>query len=153
MPTTGFLTNAAASNAIDTTYTLTDKIALTDTDVTAQEPGFTTIPGSEIPLPQGVYLDHIEIRGIQSGAITTISCWLSWDPEGDQPLTSEGSLTPVAALTTANLIGGVIAINAWVRPPGRTLTLYLHVKVNANAITIPIGGVRLHWANSFDRVG
>jgi hypothetical protein len=149
MPTVGFLTNAVASNAIDTTYTLADVVALTDTDATAGEVGITTVPGSETPLPQGVYLDHVELRGVQGAAITSINVWFSWDANGDQPLTSEGTIVPVAALTTANLIGGVCVIDAWVRPPGRTLTLYMHVKVNASTLTIPQYGVRLHWAQSF----
>lgn len=144
----GFLTNVGASNAIDTTYTLADAIPLTSTGTAA---GITTLPGSETPLPQGVYLDHIELRGVQGAAITSINLWLSWDAAGDQPLTSEGTITPVAALTTANLIGGAVTIDAWVRPPGPGLTIYAHLKTNASTITIPIGGIRLHFTESFSR--
>ena len=150
MPTTGFLTNPTASNAIDTTYTLADGIALTNVD--ASGVGITAAPGAETPLPQGVYLDHLEIRGVQTGAVASLSVWLSWDAAGDQPATSEGTINLVAGMTTANVVGGTVAIDAWVRPPGQTLTLYLWVKTNANAITIPQYGVRLHWTNSFYRV-
>lgn len=153
MPTTGFLTNTGTASGITTSYDVTKGLALTDTDTTAGEPGITSVPGSETPLPQGVYLDHLTIRATNTGAVATIYCWLSWDAAGDNIITAEGTLAPVTMLTTTTLIGGAIPIDAWVRPPGKQLTIYLWMKTNANSIAVAENGIRLDWTNSFDRVG
>ena len=134
---TGFLTNPDAVTGIGSSYAVGKGIALT-TD--------TTVNGAENVLPQGVYLDHLEVHGTPTGAVTTLTVFLAWDAAGDYPATAEGTITLIQGLTTATLYGGVSVINGWFRPPGKTLTLYLFVKTNANTIDIAADAVRLHWA-------
>lgn len=136
-----FLTNAAAQTGINTGYVAGKAIALT----MATSPA---VAGSDIPLPQQVYLDNIEVRCTPTGAVTTLTARLTYDAAGDDICAGDGTITLGQAVTTATLFEGVTIIQAWKRMPGKTLTLYLHLKTNANTIDVAIGGVRLHWINS-----
>lgn len=136
----GFLTNAGAVTGIGSSYAVGKAIALTSS---------TSVDGAENDLPQGVYLDHLEVRGTPTGAVTTLTAFLAWDAAGDSPASAEGTITLIQGLTTATLYGGVVPIDGWFRPPGKTLTLYLFLKTNANTIDIAAGGARLHWTEAF----
>lgn len=136
----GFLTNAGAVTGIGSSYAAGKVIALTS------DPA---VDGAENDLPQGSYLDHLELRCTPTGAVTTVTGFLSWDAAGDSPASAEMTITLIQGLTTATLYGGAIAIDGWFRPPGKTLTLYLFLKTNANTIDVAAGGARLHWAEAF----
>ena len=140
--TVGFLTNAGAET-VTTSYTLANALALTSD---------SAVDGAENALVQGVYLDHVEIHGVASGgAVATLTGYLSWDAEGDYPATNEGTFTLIAGLSTSTILSASSLIQMWARPPGRTLTLYLHLKTNANSFVVGIGRARLHWTDSFGR--
>lgn len=138
----GFLTNADAVTAIGNTFALAKVIPITS---------ITSVDGAEIDFTQGCYLDHLEIDGTNTGAVTSLSAYLTWDAAGDDRATATGTVTMEAGITTTTLLGGVCVIDAWVRPPGKKLTLYLWIKTNANQIAIAAGGARVHWTDSFRR--
>lgn len=134
----GFLTNADAVTGI-TAYALAKVIPLT----------VGTAEGSTIAISRGSYLDHITVRATNTGAVTSFNCWLSSDAAGNNPLTSEGTITVVTGITTATLIGGACVIDAWIRETSGTL--YLWIKPNANTIAIAAGDVKLYWTDGFSQ--
>lgn len=135
----GFLTNAGSVSAIGTSYAAGKAIALTS---------ISTVDGAENDLPQGAYLDHLELRVTPTGA-TTLTCFLAWDAAGDFPATAEGTLTLITGVTTATVAGGACVIDGWFRPPGKTLTLYLFVKTNAGTVDVAANAARVHWTEAF----
>ena len=140
---TGFLTNTAAVTGIDTSYDPAKAIALTSSDTVGSG-------GANIPLPQAVYLDNLEIRVEPSGpGATTLTARITYDPEGDDPLTDDATITVGVGITNTDFSSGVGIIQAWKRMPGKHLTLYLHLKTNADTVDVSIGHVRLHWTSSF----
>jgi hypothetical protein len=124
--------------AISTSYALDKTITLA---VRATDGG--TVP----TIPQGCYWDHLELQLLATGTPTSVSAWLSWDSAGDHPATSEGTVTLVAALTTANTYGASLVINGWFRAPTVQTTpgtLYLHLKI-AGTGTVTCNRARLVW--------
>lgn len=140
---TGFLTNTAAVTGINTAYAAGKVIALTSSDTVGDG-------GANIALPQAVYLDNLEIKVEPSGAgATTLTARITYDAEGDDALTGDATITLAAGITSALFSTGVSVIQAWKRMPGKHLTLYLHLKTNADTVDVSAGAARLHWTSSF----
>lgn len=140
---TGFLTNTAAVTGITTAYDPTKAIVLTSSDTVGNG-------GASLALPQAVYLDNLEIRVEPSGpGATSLTARITYDPEGDDPLTTDAGITLGVGITDTAFSSGLSLIQMWKRMPGKTLTLYLHIKTNADTVDVSIGHARLHWTSSF----
>ncbi len=143
--TVGFATNASAVTGINTGYVLAKAILLQS---------ISTTVGAETPFTAGMYFDNLELECTPTGAVTTVTARLTWDAAGDHPASAEGTITLLQGITTATLYGGVVAMDAWKRPPATQPSpgyVYLWLKTNANTIDVAAGGAKLHWTDGFAR--
>lgn len=103
-------------------------------------------------MPNSCYLSHLDLQLDQTGTglHELVSCFITWDVEGNDPMTSESvGNNVVAGLTTTTLALASIALNVWVtRPAGQTTTgkVYLHVRGDKAAGEFTVVKARLHWA-------
>tara|TARA_R100000152_G_scaffold19578_1_gene11990 strand:- start:2900 stop:3328 length:429 start_codon:yes stop_codon:yes gene_type:complete len=136
----GFVVNDAEQASIGTSYSAGQAILLHE-DLTAD-------PLSRA-MPQACYLSHLELQlDVTSGSPATVSCFLTWDSSGDDPLSAEAQLINLhAGMTDTSLRNTAVATDVYVRAPtGQTTAnkCYLFLKVNDGAVTLK--KARLLWA-------
>ena len=100
-------------------------------------------------MPGACYLSHLELQlDTTGGSPTTVSCFLTWDSIGDDPMTAEAQAVALnAGLTDTSLVSTAIAMDVWVRAPAGQTTAgkcYLFVKVDTGTVTVK--KARLNWA-------
>tara|TARA_R110002051_G_C8431927_1_gene453586 strand:+ start:28 stop:480 length:453 start_codon:yes stop_codon:yes gene_type:complete len=143
----GFIVNDAEVTGITGSYVLGKKVLLhEDNDPST---------GSDVyskAMPNSCYLSHLDLQLDQEEATLHkyVSCFLTWDAAGDDPMTSESAGNQVVAgLTDTSLALASIALDVWVtRPAGQTTAgkVYLHLRGNAAGATYAVKKARLHWA-------
>jgi len=136
---TSYVTNAVEKTGVTTTFVVVPLLVL-------------ATEGATVPaVPQAGWMDNLELNYTVTagGPPTVVSAYLTWDVTGDIPLTTVGTMTPVAG-QTVNKYGGAITIGKWYRRPQllatdltSTCTIYLWVKVDAGTVTFPVDGARL----------
>ena len=103
-------------------------------------------------MPQSCYLSHLDLRLTNANSATTVSCFLTWDTAGDQPMTGEATGQKLqTGRTTANSKHVSIAIDSVVTAPtsqsnaGEAVLWVIVDDVTGNP---EIASARLHWADS-----
>tara|TARA_R100001594_G_scaffold147680_2_gene201135 strand:+ start:623 stop:1087 length:465 start_codon:yes stop_codon:yes gene_type:complete len=103
-------------------------------------------------MPQSCYLSHLDLRLTNANAATTVSCFLTWDTAGDQPMTGEATGQRLSVgRTTANSRHVSISIDAVVTAPtvqSNVGEAVLWVIVDDETGNPEIASARLHWADS-----
>ena len=103
-------------------------------------------------MPNSCYLSHLDLQLDQTGTAlhALVSCFITWDAEGNDPMTSESvGNNVVAGLTDTSLALASIGLDVWVtRPAGQTTTgkVYLHVRGDKADGRFTVAKARLHWA-------
>tara|TARA_R110000796_G_C14536108_1_gene432424 strand:+ start:1356 stop:1793 length:438 start_codon:yes stop_codon:yes gene_type:complete len=103
-------------------------------------------------MPNSCYLSHLDLQLDQTGSALheLVSCFITWDVEGNDPMTSESvGNNVVAGLTDTSLALASIGLDVWVtRPAGQTTTgkVYLHVRGDKADGRFTVAKARLHWA-------
>ena len=135
----GFIINDAEVTAIGSAYAVGKVVTLHE-----------DTPATDLSkaMPQGCYLSHLELQLDETTPTSaTVSCFLTWDSTGDDPLTAEATAVSLHdGLTDTSLRNTSVAMDVWVRAPaGQTASgkCYLFLKVNAGAVTLK--KARLHW--------
>ena len=136
----GFVVNDAEVTGIGTSYATGDAILLHED---------STLDANSKAMPQACYLSHVELQLDEtSSTVAEVSCFLTWDSAGNDPITAEAvDLAVHAGLTDTSLRLVSVAMNVWIRSPATQTTagkVYLWVKCKAGAVTLKIA--RLHWA-------
>ena len=135
----GFIVNDAEVTSVGTSYAAGKAVLLHED---------TTADAKSKPMPQACYLSHLELQLDEtSSTVAEVSCFLTWDSSGDDPITAEASGVALhAGLTDTSLRNTSISMEVWVRAPaGQTAAnkCYLFLKVDAGAVTVK--KARLHW--------
>lgn len=134
----GFIINDAEVTAIGTSYAVGKVVTLHE-----------DTPATDLSkaMPQGCYLSHLELQLDETTPTAgTVSCFLTWDSTGDDPLTAEASVSLHAGLTDTSLRNTALSMDVWTRAPaGQSAAgkCYLFLKVDAGAVTLK--KARLHW--------
>tara|TARA_R110000824_G_scaffold241096_2_gene429804 strand:- start:130 stop:558 length:429 start_codon:yes stop_codon:yes gene_type:complete len=136
----GFVVNDAEVTGIGTSYATGDAILLHED---------STLDANSKAMPQACYLSHVELQLDEtSSTVSEVSCFLTWDSAGNDPITAEAvDLAVHAGLTDTSLRLVSVAMDVWIRSPATQTTagkVYLWVKCKAGAVTLKIA--RLHWA-------
>jgi len=105
-------------------------------------------------LPNSCYLSHLDLQLIQTAGTLHehVSCFLTWDEDGNDPITSESVGNPVVTgltTSTSTFALAAIALDVWItRPEGQTTAgkVYLHVRGDKAAGRYTVAKARLHWA-------
>ena len=105
-------------------------------------------------MPNSCYLSHLDLQLIQtSGTLhENVSCFITWDEDGNDPMTSEsvGNKVVTGLTTDASTFAlASVALGVWVtRPEGQTTTgkVYLHVRGDKASGRFTVAKARLHWA-------
>jgi len=113
----------------------------------------STADANSREMPQACYLSHLELQlDVTGGSPTTVSCFLTWDSTGDDPMTAEAqSVALNAGLTDTSLLSTAIAMEVWVRSPAAQTTAgkcYLFIKVDTGTVTLK--KARLNWVARAD---
>lgn len=137
----GFIVNDATVTVITGSYVLGKKVLLHEDS--------SSDPLSKA-MPNSCYLSHLDIQcDNTTGTHTKISCFLSWDEDGDDPMTAVSTGNPVwTGMTDTSLLNTCIALDVWVtRPTGQTTSgkCYLHVRGNTSGAEMSLTKARLHW--------
>lgn len=144
----GFIVNDAEVSDITSSYQLAKKILLHE-DSTADT--------YSKAMPNSCYLSHLDLQFLQesgdSADHSKISAFLSWDEDGNDPMTAESvgneGWTGLTASGGQNFLSTCIALDVWVtRPAGQTTSgkCYLHVRGNKASTEFTLKKARLHWA-------
>tara|TARA_R100000458_G_C8094862_1_gene124008 strand:- start:78 stop:524 length:447 start_codon:yes stop_codon:yes gene_type:complete len=141
----GFAVNDADVTGINTGYVLAKKILLHED---------STSDAKSSALPQACYLSHLDLQLDEtSGTAETVSAFLAWDSDGDDPMTAESSGNTLwdgmssTGLTDVKCTS--IALDAWVTAPSGQTTAgkcYLWIKVAGSTPVVTLKKARLHWA-------
>ena len=141
----GFIVNDAEVAGIDGSFDLTKKILLHEDN----DPSTGTDVYSKA-MPNSCYLSHLDIQAdVTSGSPEKFTVFLTWDENGDDPVTgmAEG-VRGQAGLTDTSLLSTSIFLRTYVtRPAGQTTSgkVYLHLRQNAAGGVITLKKARLHW--------
>jgi hypothetical protein len=135
----GFIVNAAEVTSIGTSYAIGKIVTLNAND---------DIDDKSTAMPSGSYLSHLELQLDEtSSTVANVSCFLTWDAAGDDPITAEASEIALhAGMTDTSLRNTSISMDVWAgSPTGQAVTgtCYLFLKVNAGAVTLK--KARLYW--------
>jgi|TARA_R110000822_G_scaffold45931_1_gene122601 hypothetical protein len=136
----GFIVNDAEVLAVGTSYA-TGKAILLHEDSTSD--------AKSKAMPQACYLSHLELQLDEtSSTVSEVSCFLTWDSAGNDPITAEAvDLAVHAGLTDTSLRLVSVAMDVWIRSPATQTTagkVYLWVECKTGDATLKIA--RLHWA-------
>lgn len=132
----GFIANAA------------EVLGVTSASYSAVElSGDTTIDANAGVLPQSFILSDVEIVLDETVAGTTaLTCWLSWDADGDDVIASPVTVSTVAGQTDTSLRMAAVTLESFRRASKQQSTIgsiYLWVAVDAGTCTVK--RVRAHW--------
>lgn len=135
----GFAVNDATVASITTSYAVAQKILLhEDSDVDAKSSA----------LPSACYISHLDLQLSDAAGTSKVSAYLSWDSDGDDPMTGESQSNPLWTGSTTNTLRNTsIALDVWVTAPAGQTTqgkCYLFLKTDAG--TVNCTKARLHWA-------
>lgn len=141
MSAKGFACEAADVAGITTAFAVAQVIALD---------GHTGRDAFATAFPQGGYLDHIEVKVLQTavGGLSTLTAMLCWDSTGDEVVWT-GTISLFASLTTASTFTGQATVDRWYRAPTKQTAnghLYLFLKTDAGTVTLK--RARVYWADS-----
>lgn len=136
----GFIVNDAVVTVIGGAYAIGKAILLQEDAV---------IDPNSKEMPQACYLSHIELQlDATAGSPATVSCFLTWDSAGDDPMTAEAQTVALnAGLSDPSLLNTAISMDVWVRAPAGQTTAgkcYLFLKVDAGVVSCL--KARLCWA-------
>lgn len=140
----GFAVNDADVTGINTGYVVGKKILLHEDTAVAQDPKSSA-------LPQACYLSHLDLQlDVTSGAATSVTAFLAWDSDGDDPMTGESAGNTLwAGMTDTSLTNTSIGLDVWVTAPtGQTTAgkCYLWIKIVGTSPVVTLKKARLHWA-------
>jgi len=134
----GFVVNDAEVTSIGTSYAA-GKVIKLHADATSD--------ANSKGMPSACYLSHLELQLDEtSSTVATVSAFLCWDANGDDPLTAEASGVSLhAGLTDTSLRNTSIAMDVWIREPASATSgeVSLFLKVDAGAVTLK--KARLYW--------
>jgi len=140
----GFIVNTAEVLTVGTSYAIGKIVTLNENDA---------IDANSRAMPQSCYLSHLELQLDEtSSTAATVSCFLTWDTLGDDPVTAEATGVSLhAGVSDPSLRNTSIAMDVWVRSPTDQSvngTCYLFLKVDAGAVTVK--KARLYWVSRHD---
>jgi len=141
----GFAVNDADVALINTGYVVGKKILLHEDTAVTQDPKSSA-------LPQACYLSHLDLQLDEtSGTVTSVTAFLAWDEDGDDPMTGESAGNVLwSGMTDTSLKCTAIPLDVWVTAPtGQTTAgkCYLWIKVvGTSTPVVTLKKARLHWA-------
>jgi hypothetical protein len=140
----GFLVNdlgggSGAETAVTAAYA-TGKFALLEAN--------TDVDARSKAMPQSCYLSHLELNlTATTGSPTTIDCFLTWDAQGNDALTSQATDVALhAGVTTAAILSCAVSLDVFVTAPTDQTTdgkVYLWLRTDTGEVSIT--RARLNW--------
>ena len=136
----GFITNTARTS-ISSTSAFTSTLLAEQTSGTPSDARSRALPGS------GAFSQlDVAFSAVADASTMTFNCYLTWDSDGDDPITSTASTVSVTAGGTSNTAHTVISMDRlfMTAPSGQTTTgkCYLWIKPTEAVV---VEKARLHW--------
>ena len=144
----GFAVNDAEVTGITGAYQLSKKILLHED---------SAIDTYSSAIPNSCYFSHLDLQFLQDtddggSQHSKVSCFLSWDSAGNDPVTGEASGNPgwtgLTQSDSKDFLSLSVVFDVWInRPEGQTTSgkVYLHVRGNSGSATMTLKKARLHW--------
>ena len=138
MPRAGFITNTAVTN-------ITSTSAFTSTLLAEQTTG-TPSDARSRAMPGACSLSQLDLVLTEYAGTGTIEVYMTWDSDGDDPLTSKVTSVAVTAGGTANTVHCVISLDKLfvTAPSGQTATGKCYVWIKPSE-ACKVSKARLHW--------
>jgi hypothetical protein len=136
----GFAVNDATVTGINDGYVVGNKILLHED---------STADAKSSALPSACYLSHLDIQLGDASGTSKVSAYLTWDEDGNDPMTGESQGNPVwTGLTGSdNLRCTSIGLDVWVTAPtGQTTQGKCYLFLKTDTGTVECTKARLHWA-------